>query len=303
MPRKRENALIKSERRFGLALVTPSFFLVFSIIIFPILFSLYISFHSWNWKRPQTIGRFIGLTNYINAITNKFFVDSLRTTFIFAFSTVFLTFIMAMAIALVLNTDFRGRGVVRSILLIPWAIPAVSNAVLWQWAFDADYGWINGILRSLHLISEPIQWLSRGDLALGCVIFASVWKGVPFTAIVLLAALQTVPKALTEAARIDGAGRWGVFKNVTLPWISTSILVVNILNTVWTFQSFALIYNLTQGGPGTATQVLPYFIWIEAFRWMDAGLGSATAFVLMAIIFVLTAVYFKLFYRGGGEYR
>ena len=189
-----------------------------------------------------------------------------------------------MAIALVLKTDFRGRGVVRSILLIPWAIPAVSNAVLWQWAFDADYGWINGILRSLHLISEPIQWLSRGDLALGCVIFASVWKGVPFTAIVLLAALQTVPKALTEAARIDGAGRWGVFKNVTLPWISTSILVVNILNTVWTFQSFALI-------------------WIEAFRWMDAGLGSATAFVLMAIIFVLTAVYFKLFYRGGGEYR
>lgn len=299
MSRMRESALIKSERRFGLALMTPSFLLVFLIIILPILYALYISFHKWNWKRPREIGQFIGLGNYIEAITNKFFIGSLQTTVIFVFSTVILTFIIALGIALLLNIDFKGRGIVRSILLIPWAIPAVSNAVLWQWAFDAQYGWLNGILSDLNLISKPIQWLNTGDLALACVIFASVWKSVPFTAIVILAALQTVPTALIEAAKIDGAGRWAVFRNVILPWISTSILVVNILNTVWTFQTFALVYNLTQGGPGTATQVLPYFIWVEAFRWLDAGLGSATSFVLMAIIFALTAIYFKLFYRGG----
>jgi ABC-type sugar transport system permease subunit len=288
---------MSSERNFGILLLLPTFLLLFSIILYPILYALYVSFCEWNYKRPGSIGRFIGLDNYIRNIYGDFFINSLIVSLKFVIPVIVGTFFLGLGIALVLNSEFKGRRFTRTILLIPWAIPSVSNAVVWEWAFDPRYGWLNSILKTLNLIKEDIPWLSDPNLAMVSVIYAQIWKSVPFTAILLLAALQTVPPALIEAAKVDGAGRWAIFKNIVFPWISTTVLVVNIMNTFWTFQAFDLIFNLTQGGPSNATQVLPYLIWVEAFSWLDMGLGSAASFILAAIVFTLTIIYIKVLYR------
>lgn len=294
-----KNKLVSKERTFGLLLLVPLFLLIFSFVLLPIIYALYISLCKWNYKRPGEIGVFIGLDNYIKDIYSDYFVNAFFATFKFTIPTILITFLVGLGIALLLNVEFKGRRIVRSILLIPWAIPSVSNAVIWEWAFDARFGWVNSILKSIGLIDKNIPWLSDPTLAMICVIYAQIWKLLPFTTLVLLAALQTVPPSLVEAAKIDGAGKWTVFKNIIFPWISTTALVVIVMNTFWTFQAFDLIFNLTQGGPGNTTQILPYFVWVQAFSWLDMGLGSSTAFILTAIVFCLTIVYIRSLYRGG----
>ncbi|MEM3713948.1 MAG: sugar ABC transporter permease [Nitrososphaeria archaeon] len=288
----------RKERQFGLLLLLPLFLIIFSFIFLPIIVALYISFCKWNYKRPGEIGIFVGLDNYIKNIYSDYFINSLFATFKFTIPTILITFLAGLGIAILLNTEFRGRSIVRSTLLIPWAIPSVSNAVIWEWAFDARFGWVNSILKTFGLIDKNILWLSDPTLAIICIIYAQIWKLLPFTSLVLLAALQTVPPSLLEAAKIDGAGRWRIFKSITFPWISTTALIVVIMNTFWTFQAFDLVFNLTQGGPGNTTQILPYFIWLQAFSWLDMGLGSSTSFILTIIVFILTIIYIRSLYRG-----
>lgn len=274
----------------------PLFFIV-AFLIYPVLQSVYISFHFWDLKKPKRIGEFVGLMNYMEGIYSDYFFRTLMTSFQFTILTVIFGFIGAMGVALLLNENFKGRNILRTILLIPWAIPAVSNAVVWEFMFDLRYGVFSGILWHLGLISEYIPFLQHSGWALFSIVFASVWKGMPFEAMVLLASLQTVPRDLIEASKVDGAGPLTTFINVTLPWIRTSILVVLMLSTMWSLQSFALIYNLTQGGPAGATEILPYYVWIQGFRWLNMGAAVASSYVLAAISLVITIVYIKIIYR------
>ena len=272
-------------------------FFIVAFLVYPILQSIYISFHFWDLKKPKLIGQFVGLKNYIDGICSDYFFRTLKISFQFTILTVIFGFLGAMGVALLLNENFKGRNILRTLILIPWAIPAVSNAVIWEFMFDLKYGVFSGILWHLGLIQDYIPFLQDPNWAMFSIVFASVWKGMPFEAMVLLASLQTVPKDLIEASKVDGAGPWKTFTNVTLPWIRTSILVVLMLSTMWSLQSFALIYNLTQGGPAGATEILPFYIWIQGFRWLNMGAAVASSYVLTAISLIITIGYIKVIYR------
>jgi len=282
---------------FYLMLLAIPLFFIIAFLVYPVLQSIYISFHFWDLKKPNRIGEFVGLKNYMEGILSDYFFRTLMTSFRFTILTVIFGFIGAMGIALLLNEDFRGRNLLRTLILIPWAIPAVSNAVIWEFMFDLRYGVFSGILWHLGLISEYIPFLQDSNWAMFSIVFASIWKGMPFEAMVLLASLQTVPRDLIEASKVDGAGPWKTFTNVTLPWIRTSILVVLMLSTMWSLQSFALIYNLTQGGPAGSTEILPFYVWIQGFRWLNMGTAVASSYVLAAISLAITIGYIKVIYR------
>jgi multiple sugar transport system permease protein len=276
----------------------PAFGLITVFYFFPAAYSFYISLQKYNFMNPKELGKFAGVDNYVSVILNDAFQNSLIVSLKFTLLAVALLLLMGLGIAVLLNEKVKGREMMFMIILIPWAIPLVSASVVWQWMLDPFFGWLNGILYSLGLIPRYIYWLSDPTLAFYSLLFTHIWRNLPFTVIVLSAALQTVPSELLESADIDGAGFWKKFWYITLPWIRMSILVVLLLSTFWTLQTFDLAYNLTQGGPGNATQVLPLFIWLIAFSGLDFGQANALAFILLIISFILALIYLKILYRS-----
>jgi len=276
----------------------PAFGLIIVFYFLPAAYSFYISLQKYNLMNPKELGKFAGVDNYISVILSDAFQNSLIVSLKFTLLAVALLLLIGLGIAVLLNEKVKGREMMLIIILIPWAIPLVSASVIWQWMLDPFFGWLNGILYSLGLIPRYIYWLSDPTLAFYSLLFTHAWKNLPFTVTVLLAALQTVPSELIESADIDGAGFWKKFWYITLPWIRMSILVVLLLNTFWTLQTFDLAYNLTQGGPGNATQVLPLFIWLIAFSGLDFGQANALAFILLIISFILALIYLRILYRG-----
>ncbi|MEM2003175.1 MAG: sugar ABC transporter permease [Nitrososphaerota archaeon] len=275
----------------------PSLILIISFYFIPAAYAFYISLLKYNLMKPQDVGKFAGLNNYISVLTSDLFQNSLIVSIKFTLLSILLIFIIGLGIALLLNKRAKGRDFLTLIILIPWAIPLVSASVIWQWMLDPAFGWLNGILTTLKIIPRYQFWLSEPTSAFMSLVLAHVWKSLPFTIIVLLAALQSVPSELLDSAAIDGASSWQKFLHITLPWIRSSILVILLLNTFWTLQSFDLVYNLTQGGPGNATQVLPLFIWLMAFSGLDMGLANALAFILLIISFILALIYIAILYR------
>lgn len=275
-------------------LILPSILVIGGLLIYPLLYNIFISLHDFDLKRLYLGTPFIGLKNYISALTSNYFWSAVGRTLYFTIASVGIELILGIMIALVLNRDFWGRDFVRSILLLPWAIPTVVNGIMWKWIYNSNYGALNGILKQLGLIHSYQNWLGHPITAMNMVILADVWKTTPFVAIMILAALQTIPDSLYEAAQIDGAGPWQAFQHLTLRLIRPSILVVLVIRTMEAFRVFDIIYIITRGGPADGTQVITYFTYNETFNNLNFGLGASLAYLTSLVILVMALIYMKL---------
>jgi ABC-type sugar transport system permease subunit len=287
----------REDRLLAAILLAPALLIIAVVTIYPLIHSFWISLHAWNLMKPKEGHPFVGLNNYIATLTDPIFLDSLRITLIFTIAAVVIEISLAMGISLILNRKFIGRGFVRMLALLPWAVPAVVNGIMWKWILNPSYGSLNGLLYSLGIIDNYIIWLGNPKLALAMVVLADVWKETPFIMLLLLAALQTIPKDLYEAATVDGANVVQSFFRITVPLIQPVLFVAIALRTIWALKSFDLIYTLTAGGPSNGTSVVGYYTYIKSFVSLQLGRGSAVAFIMTFFVLILVIIYYRVLYR------
>jgi multiple sugar transport system permease protein len=275
---------IRRQSVIAYALLAPAMALVAGLIVYP----LYMVFEtSLRQGRAPNIARLdrlpLGFGNYARALTDEAVWHSAGITVLYAAGAIVPAFAIGLGLALLLNRDFPGRRWVRSLMLLPWAVPGVVAAIAFLWMFDASYGVVNSMLRRVGLIVTDVAWFSGGDTALFAVILPTVWKCFPFFALTLLAALQSVPQALYEAARIDGAGRWQIFRYVTWPGIQGAAALAIVLQTLWVVKDFDLVFATTHGGPARATQTLSLLVYEEAFQFFRLGFASAIGVLMLFV--------------------
>ncbi len=287
-----------STSAFAFLLNSPALLAIILLVGYPIAYSFWISLHRYNLKRPNLF-RFIGLSNYAEIVGSPEFWSALRITVTFTGLAVLLVVAFAILVALLLNEPFPGRGLVRTLILVPWAIPPVVNGLMWQWIYDSNVGALNGLLVSVGATHEYRGWLSDPTYALLALVSAHVWNLLPLAVILLLAALQGIPSDLYDAGRVDGSNAWNLFVHVTLPWLAQPLLIVLVLQTMYAIRVFDVIYVLTAGGPGTSTTTLTWKTFLETFQNLDFGLGNAYAYTISLITLALALVYFRMLYRRG----
>ena len=268
----------------------PSLIAVGVFVAYPIISSLLLSFQDWSLIGTKS---WVGLANYGRLPEDLVFNDALRNTAYFTFGSVPLKVILALFVAVLLNKKVLGRSVLRTIYFLPVVCSSVAAALMWQWLYDTNFGFINHLLQRIGF--SPVPWLTSAKWAMPSIIIVSVWKDVGYYMVILLAALQDVPREVYEAARIDGARSWTVLRYITLPLISPALLFVTIMAVIGSFQVFDVTTVLTQGGPGTATISLVQYIYRCGFQFFQMGYASAVAYVLFLIIlgFTLVQMYFS----------
>jgi multiple sugar transport system permease protein len=284
----------KEEARLAWALVLPAVGAILLVALFPLVWTAWESVHLHNLQMPWLDRPFVGLANYIEALRDPRFWGALGHTAFFAVTSVGLELVLGLWLALAMNRAFRGRGLVRAAILIPWAIPTVVSALLWRFLFEGQSGVVNAVLVRLGVLREPLVWFIEANTAWVPVILSDVWKTTPFVALLLLAGLQNIDASLYEAARIDGASAWRQFRFVTLPLLKPAILVALIFRTLDAFRVFDLIYALTGGGPGSSTEPIALYTFNALLQNLRFGYGSALSVIVFGITFGLALVYIKL---------
>lgn len=298
------NTYQRQRLRLGLGFAAPAVLVLLTVLAYPILASLALSFMRIRFLGQGLNYEFYGLTNYTRLLHDKLFRLALMRSAYFTLVEVVAVVLLALAVALLLNHPLGRNAIFRVILLVPWALSPVANAVLWKWIYNANYGVLNAILRGLGLIEQNIVWLGRPWLALNSILVADIWKAVPFIALLLLAGLQNIPNYLYRAARLDGANTWQQFVHVTLPGLKVSLVISVVLQSIWALKVFDLIYVLTKGSPADSTVLLNYLAWRETFSNLDIGYGAAIANVLFVLMFLLALAYIRtLRPRSGHEVR
>ena len=277
----------------------PAVLIIAATILVPFGMAVFLSLYSWNLKRPGR-ERFIGLENYIDWLTDSDFWEPLRTTITFAILAVVLIVIVSLLISLLLNEKFPGRGMLRALLLVPWAIPSVVNALLWKWLLDPSYGLVNAVLKEIGLITVYQAWLSEMPGVMIWLVIAYSWIHIPLATLLLLSGLQTIPNDIYESAIVDGASVWQRFLFITLPMLRPMLSIVIIFEMIFALKVFDIIFVLTAGGPADATNVLGWQIYTETFRKLDFGAGSSIAMLLGGITLAL-AILFYIFLDKGVE--
>ena len=271
--------------------IAPAALVILALVVYPILNGIYISFFNTNLVNKW---EFVGLKYYLKALTDTDFRESVLRTFKFTFWVVLGHFVIGFIIASLVNRPLKGRSVFRGILILPWIFPDVVVALLWKWIFNTQNGILNAFLQHLGLVNAPVTWLSSASTAMLCVIFVSIWKGFPLVMVQLLAGLQTIPEDLYEAAKIDGANAFQRFRYVTIPSLKPIISTVLILDTVWVFKQFTLVYIQTSGGPGSATMVSAIEIYKRAFSYFEFGYASAESVFILVICYAIGKIFRRL---------
>lgn len=271
----------------GYAMIIPVTLVLIGLIAYPFLYSISLSMHA---KRLGGPGVFVFLDNYRYLLGNSEFRQAARNSFIYTASGVGVKFLIGLGMALVLNNRLFARNLWRALLFIPWSIPIVVTAFTWRWIYNDANGALNTILYKLGLIERYVFWLGNPDIALWAVIAAMVWQGTPFYCMNFLAGLQAIPSELYDAAKIDGANRIKEFRHITLPSLSSVIMITLLLSTIWTANEMQFVYILTQGGPVDSTQIYPHLAYETSIRLRQLGLGAAVPlmfFPFLVIIIVL----------------
>jgi ABC-type sugar transport system permease subunit len=284
----------RQEARAAWALVLPAVLTILLVALFPLAWTVWESLHLHDLRMPWLGKPFVGIDNYTEALRDPRFWSALGHTAFFAATSVGLELIIGLWLALALNRAFRGRGLVRAAVLVPWAIPTVVSALLWRFMFEGRTGIVNSVLVSIGALSEPVVWFIQPAAAWVPVVLADVWKTTPFVALLLLAGLQNIDASLYEAARIDGASAWRQFRHVTLPLLKPAILVALIFRTLDAFRVFDLIYALTGGGPGTSTEPIALYTFNALLQNLQFGYGSALSVIVFLITFCLALLYIRL---------
>jgi multiple sugar transport system permease protein len=278
--------------RAGRLFVAPNLMAVAVFMLFPLGFSLYMSVQNWDLFRPA---KFVGLANYRSLFTgDPLFIIALRNTVVYTVGTVVPTVLISLAVAGVLNRKVKGISIFRTIIFLPLAVSSVVMAVVWQFVFNTNNGLLNIMLGWIGI--GPIPWLVDPKWAMSALCIVSVWRSVPFATVILLAAMQGVPDNLYEAAKLDGAGEVRQFVSITVPLIRGALSFVVVISIIHAFQAFDLVYVLTgrNGGPETATYVLGIMLFQHAFAFLEFGYASALAWVMFAILLVLTVLQLRL---------
>src|SRR5882724_11359155 len=262
-------------------------------VLFPILKAMHMSLYNHVLIKPQEY-RYVGLANYLRLLQDDVFWLSLWNSFVWVFGSVSFQFLGGFAAALLLHESFRGRALVRTITLLPWIIPGVVVALIWEFIYQPNYGLLNDLLARAGLMGERVAWLANPALAMPAVVFANIWRGVPFFAIMLLAGLQAIPTELYEAARVDGASVSQRFRYITLPMLRPIIVVATATRIVWTFNYADLIFVMTSGGPANATQITSTYTLLQAYSNLDFGYAATLSVVLLLIMLGFTIFYLRI---------
>jgi multiple sugar transport system permease protein len=271
-------------------MLSPALLLVAVVVAYPVINAIAISFTDATIF-DRGFADFVGFDNYVKAIADPSFARALGNSFLWTFGAVGLQLVFGMFGALALNARIRGRGAIRGLVLIPWATPSVLVALMWLWILDPGNGILNQVLQFFGMQEVGFAWLSNGATALPSLILIDVWQGVPFFAVMILAALQSVPEDSLEAASIDGASEWQKFWRIILPLILAPLLITIVLRLMWTANYIDLALILTQGGPAGATLTLPLSSYLTAYRGNDFGVGTALAVIQAAFLVILAIVY------------
>jgi len=293
---------MKGSQRLALWFLLPSFCFVALFSIFPIIESMRLSFYRLILTLPWLGQRMVGWENYTDLFTDPVARHSLGTTLLFIGVTIPLELLFGLAIALVLNETFRGRGLLRAVVLIPWAIPTVVSSQMWRFIFNDRYGLANYLLFGADT-SRYLAPLADPHLALAAIMAAEIWKTTPFAALIILAGLQTISDDLYEAASVDGASTWQTFRHVTLPLLTPALLLALLFRTIDALRVFDLVFVMTQGGPADATNVLQFYGYKKTFAEGMIGYGSAIAVTVFLLSLVLSLAYLQAFKTGQTEGR
>jgi multiple sugar transport system permease protein len=267
------------DERTALLFLAPLATVLLAVAVFPILYSFYISLFSLKLTRPNRVP-FVGLGNYTAVLSDPQFWQAVERTALFTVMSVSAVAVLALLIALLLNQDFPGRRILSAVLLVPWAIPYVANALMWKWIYDSNYGALNGLLYQLDFINTYMVWLGDSNKTLALIANAFVWKEVPLATILLLVGLKTIPADLYAAAKVDGADAVRRFFHITVPGLTSSFALVLVYETMMAIRHFDLFFILTEGGPGDASHVVAWRIYVETFRNLSFGTGAAMAYIL-----------------------
>ena len=278
----------------------PALALVLGFSVLPIVYVAYLSLQDLRLGSAGT-GGFAGLANYRFVLADSSVATAFANTLYFSALAVAIAASVGLGIALLLDSETPGARWLVLAAVLPWAIPEIVNALMWQWIYNPTYGALDGLLVSLGWLREYRAWLSTPGSAMHAVILAYSWKLVPFVVIILYAALRSIPAELYESAQTDGAGRWAQFRYVTLPLIGPAVAVAVLFCVVWSMRAFDIVYLLTRGGPGEATVVLSYFVFTKAFEFGDMGAAAAVAVALAAVTFGVTCIYLRVLPQGDNQ--
>ncbi len=283
------------------AFLAPLLIIIFVFLAIPIIKAAIMSFQYWYIVKPSDRGNyFVGLGNYKAVLTDEHFYNSVKVTLLYIVITVSARFIIGFLVALLLNNKFKGRGIARSLIIIPWAVPEVVACLVWILMYDKDYGIINYLLNNVGILTRNIAYLQDTKVALPAAMVVNIWKGFPFVAVMLLAGMQSVSNDLYEAAEMDGANVIQKIKHITVPSIKPVSMIVLLLLVVWTIKDYAIAYVLTKGGPSRTTELLTIFVQQNAFKYFDFGKASASGMLMLIVSLIFTYVYFKAL-TGGEE--
>lgn len=274
------------DQKSAMWLLAPMMLVLMVVAVFPVLYSFWISLYDLKLTRPHRVP-FVWFDNYLKIFADPLFWESVVRTASFTVMSVTAIMVIALLMALLLNQEFRGRRILSAILLIPWAIPYVANGLMWKWIYDSGYGALNGLLLQLGLIDKYVVMLGDVAKTMGLITNAFVWKEVPLATILLLVTLKAVRADLYSAAKVDGANVWQRFAHVTLPALVPGFTLVMIYETMMAIRHFDLFFILTEGGPAEASHVLAWQVYVETFRKLAFGTGSALAYIMAIATFVL----------------
>jgi multiple sugar transport system permease protein len=268
----------------GIICLAPSLLVIAFFVVFPIIFSLYLSFHEWAILTPDK--PFVGLSNFERMFSTPEFWQALKNTFVYTVGVVPVGAASSLALALLLNRTIRGAGFFRTAFFLPVITSTIAIAVVWLWVYDDNSGLLNLILRGLGF--RPVRWLTSSKTALLSVIIMNVWRNAGYHMVIFLAGLQSIPESLYEAATIDGVNTFQRFRYITWPLLVPTTVFVLITNTIFTFQVFGPIYVMTGGGPARSTSVIVYYLYQRAFEFQEMGYASAVAWIIFIILIGLT---------------
>jgi multiple sugar transport system permease protein len=279
-------------------LLAPALFFVAAMALFPLVYSFVLSFREWKLARSVTPGDWVGFENYWYLLTDDpDFLEAIRVTSVFVVSNVLATLLVALGAALLLNKAGRINTLARVLLILPFVMSPALVGISFRFFLNGEYGIVHHLIGLVFPSMVDTIWLADSTLAMVAVVAADVWHWAPYMTLVMLGGLASIPKETEEAARVDGASAWAVFRDVTLPQLLPVISVVLVLKTVFALKAFDIIFTLSNGGPGRTTQTLAYFVYETAFNYYDMGYAAAAAYILTAVLLVTSGFYLRLVFR------
>jgi len=289
-------SLRQQDARLAWLLLIPSLVVILGVTLWPIIITFAMSFFIAPTGLNQ-VRTFVGLGNYVEMVKDQVFWETIGRTLYFTVVSVGLELILGLTIAQLIHSHPWGWKFLRFSLIIPWAVPTIVNGAMWRWIYSADFGALNGLLMQLGLIKHYVPWLTLPDMAMNLVILADVWHMMPFVALILQAALATLPEELDEAAAVDGANPFQRFWQIRLPLLRPAILVALIVRTVDAFRVFDIVYIITSSGPANKTLTITYLTYLNSFPWGKQGTGAALSFLISIFTIIMAFAYIRFLYR------